>query len=120
MIDIAKEKVIRLNEVPKILPGNRHGKKINIATVYRWAKRGSNGRWLETVRIGGLLYTSIEALQRFAQDPAGLGRHEERVRHRPDHQIAYARACRELDELGIEDAAPHCEGQEYERDETEI
>ena len=36
-----------------------------VDTIYRWATKGMRGFRLETIRIGGTLCTSHEALQRF-------------------------------------------------------
>lgn len=58
------ETLIALTDVPDKLP-RRRGKKISYSTVYRWAQRGVRGKRLEVVRIGGVLYTSIEATSRF-------------------------------------------------------
>jgi hypothetical protein len=59
MIDISNETVIRINDAPKHIPGRPH-----VSTLYRWMSRP--GEKLETVKIGGRIYTSIEAIQRFA------------------------------------------------------
>ncbi len=63
-IDLRNETVIALSEVPNHLP-KRNGKKTHYATVYRWALKGARGRILESTLIGGVRYTSLEALQRF-------------------------------------------------------
>ena len=67
--DFAKElndlaNAIPLTEVPNFLP-RRRGKKTHYSTVYRWATKGARGRILETKLVGGILYTTQEALQRF-------------------------------------------------------
>jgi len=63
---VGKEKLLRLGEVPRLLPLGPSGKRIHVSAVYRWAQRGIKGVTLQTARIGGTTYTSIEALQRFA------------------------------------------------------
>jgi len=65
MIDIKKEKVVSFSEACEFLPRRRAGRNPNPATLYNWAKKGIRGIRLETIRIGGTLCTSIEALQRF-------------------------------------------------------
>lgn len=67
MIDIRAEKIFPLSQIAKRdeLPRRRLGKPLNVATLYRWAKTGVRGVRLETLRVGGTLCTSIEALQRF-------------------------------------------------------
>lgn len=41
------------------------GRRPNISTLHRWATRGVRGVVLETVAVGHVRYTSIEAVQRF-------------------------------------------------------
>lgn len=40
------------------------------ATLHRWKNIGVRGRKLETVKIGGIRYTSREAIVRFCREPA--------------------------------------------------
>jgi len=69
-LDFAKEQAITLAEVPQHVP-KRRGKKVHYSTVYRWATKGARGRLLESVLIGGLRYTTVEAVGRFlAAKPA--------------------------------------------------
>lgn len=65
-IDVKREQTIPLSDVPNHLP-RRRGKKVHYSTVYRWVTKGSRGRVLDSVRVGGVRYTSIEALERFLQ-----------------------------------------------------
>lgn len=69
MIDLVHENVVSLNEASKlsILPRRRAGRRPHTSTLYRWARRGFAGVKLETIRVGGTLCTSVEALQRFAE-----------------------------------------------------
>lgn len=73
MIEIARECCFPLSEAPGHLPRGRRGRRIHISTTFRWAQRGLRGVRLETIRIGGALYTSDEALQRFAEQLTRLG-----------------------------------------------
>lgn len=65
-IDIENERVIPIREAPKHIPG-----RPNVSTAYRWMTdgvkvSGTNERVrLETVKVGGQRFTSIEAIQRF-------------------------------------------------------
>ncbi len=59
------ESIINFADAAKLLPQRRKGKKPHIATLYRWASSGFRGVRLETIRIGGTLCTSREALDRF-------------------------------------------------------
>jgi hypothetical protein len=64
-VNLVQEQLISLKEAPKHLP-KRNGKRTHYSTVFRWATKGARGRRLESVFIGGVRYTSIEALNRFA------------------------------------------------------
>ncbi len=66
MIDIATESLIPLREAPRRLPPRPTGKRVHISACYRWVSRGVRGIRLEAIRVGGTMYTSLEALQRFA------------------------------------------------------
>lgn len=67
MIDIVKEKLIRIEDVRDYLPSSRRGKKLGKAVNFRWAGRGVRGVVLETIRCGGSRLTSVEAIQRFVE-----------------------------------------------------
>lgn len=66
MIDISTERLVTLAQAARIRPPGRRGRPTHPSTVYRWISRGVKGQKLEAVRLGGTLYTSAEALQRFA------------------------------------------------------
>ena len=53
-----------LAEVPNYLP-QRHGKKAHYSTIFRWVTKGARGRVLESTLVGGVRYTTQEALGRF-------------------------------------------------------
>ena len=69
-IDVFTEKVVTLKQATRLLPRSTRDNHLHVSTLYRWAiggvrsKDGMNVR-LETVKIGGIAYTSQEALQRF-------------------------------------------------------
>jgi len=65
MISLETETVLTLADAAKRLPARRSGKKPHISCLYRWAQDGVCGVRLETIRVGGTLCTSLEALQRF-------------------------------------------------------
>ena len=67
MIDIANEQLIPIRDVPKHLPRRASGRRVHISAVFRWISRGVGGVRLEAIKIGGTTYTSVEALQAFAQ-----------------------------------------------------
>lgn len=76
MINISAETLIPLREAPKHLPPRPSGKRVHISVCYRWISRGVRGVHLESIKIGGSTYTSIEALQRFADRLSGAGDQE--------------------------------------------
>jgi Protein of unknown function (DUF1580) len=59
MIDLS-ESLLTLSSAAGSLPGKPH-----TSTLHRWRLRGIRGVRLETILIGGVRYTSREALQRF-------------------------------------------------------
>ncbi len=69
MIKLISEEVLTLSEAARqpFLPRRRNGKRPHVATIYRWAQVGIRGIRLETLRVGGSLCTSKEALQRFCE-----------------------------------------------------
>lgn len=67
MIDVEREYLMGLYEVQDWI-FERFGRRFSRSTIYRWIGRGARGRKLDIVRVGGLLYTSREALTRFFAD----------------------------------------------------
>lgn len=65
MIAIDRGKLIRVMDLPSRLPLNRKGVPISYSAIDRWVRIGRRGRRLETVKIGGILYTDEGALNRF-------------------------------------------------------
>lgn len=65
MIDLENETLVRIGSLPDELPKHRTGRKIHIATCYRWVTHGIRGICLESVMVGGGRCTSKEALSRF-------------------------------------------------------
>lgn len=61
-IDVQKETVVSFSDARSAFPGDR---RVSLATLHRWRQRGIRGIKLETWLIGGLRYTSHEAIGRF-------------------------------------------------------
>lgn len=98
MIDLSNENVITLKDATNYLPKRRKGKRPHAATMFRWAQKGVRGVTLETIRVGGTLCTSTEALQRFCErctDPSTKPTDSKARR------MAFDKATRELDDAGI-------------------
>lgn len=112
MIDLFSEDVVSLTEAAKFVPRRRAGKKAHPSTLFRWAKDGMRGRKLETIRVGGTICTSREALARFfealtrdAQGSDGVAAESRpavpTVRSASERRRAIERAERELAALGV-------------------
>ncbi len=61
MIDLKTERLLTLHQASDLLPG-----RPSPATLWRWRNKGVRGRKLESVVLGGQVYTSVEAIGRFA------------------------------------------------------
>lgn len=61
-IDPATETLVPFSAAGGAFPGERTPSR---ATLHRWRLRGVRGVKLETILIGGLRYTSKEAIERF-------------------------------------------------------
>jgi len=95
MIDINSETLIPLSEARSRFPG-----RPSAATLWRWRLKGINGRRLESVALGGKIFTSIEALARFAQHRGGST--EASTVHTPAaRERAIRKAEAELADAGI-------------------
>ena len=95
MIDVTSETLITLPEAAALLPG-----RPSITTLWRWRTKGVRGRVLESVNIGGKVYTSEEALQRFAEYHGGSSVASPQ-RSPKERERAIASAERELEQAGI-------------------
>lgn len=63
MIDTEAETVISFADARSAFPGI--DRRLSLATLHRWRLNGVRGVRLETALIGGLRYTSKEAISRF-------------------------------------------------------
>ena len=101
MVDIATENPFPLSETPKYVPKRRGGRKLNIATAYRWASHGLHGVRLEVVQVGGTKCTSLAALQRFFERLSAVANGEAPPVRTPRQRAAAAkRANDELAKAG--------------------
>ena len=69
-INVVSEKIIGLKEAIRLLPKTNDTKTLHVSTMFRWILRGLRAKdgfvvRLESVKIGGRICTSQEALQRF-------------------------------------------------------
>ena len=117
-IDIHQEQLVTLCEAAKLLP-LLNAKRISANAIWRWCRKGVSGIHLEHVRIGGRIFTSPDALNRFvnalaeadvrrlntAPEPAApaptRGRREQPRRSAAEAAEQHRLACEELDRAGI-------------------
>ena len=60
MIDHKLENLVKFQRAGKVIPGNPA-----LCTLHRWRMHGVRGTKLETLLVGGIRYTSEEAIARF-------------------------------------------------------
>jgi len=101
MIDLTNETVLNFADAASRLPRRRAGKKPHVATLYRWAMGGCRGVKLETIRVGGTLCTSVEALQRFCERLSNPGSDSPRLPTTKQRERQIDKAERELEQAGI-------------------
>ncbi len=56
------EEFLPLTQAPQHIPGRPH-----VTTVWRWVNRGVRGHRLEAVAVGGRVFTTRQAIQRFLE-----------------------------------------------------
>jgi hypothetical protein len=78
----------------KFLPSRRKGRPVHASCLFRWAKYGLRGVKLETIRIGGTLCTSRQALERFF---ARLAELDSEVETPADRQREIEATCRKAE-----------------------
>ena len=66
--------LLTLAQAARHLPRRASGKPIHVATLYRWARDGCRGVFLETVQVGHQSYTTEAALQEFIKELTKLRR----------------------------------------------
>ena len=66
-IDPLNDQLLTMSQAAALLPKRRGGSKVAITTLWRWRTRGSKGVRLATVKVGGHVYTSREALTAFIE-----------------------------------------------------
>ncbi|MGB0715584.1 MAG: DUF1580 domain-containing protein [Phycisphaerae bacterium] len=64
-INLFNDELLTLSQAAKWI-GRRTGKVPHLKTIHRWATRGLRGGKLETIRPGGVIYTTERALEEFS------------------------------------------------------
>lgn len=96
-IDIEHEELLTIAQAAKRLPSHPH-----VSTVWRWVLYGVRGTKLESVLIGGLRYTSAQALERFVAGTTAKAAGQPAPTRTPRRrERAIRRAERELEAEGI-------------------
>lgn len=97
-INVQTERLRSFSEVPSTLAS-----RPNISTIHRWRLRGVRGIKLESIMIGGVRYTSDEALQRFFDRTTAVadGTAQPEARTATQRERAVSRAEAELEAAGI-------------------
>ena len=62
---LTAERLVPLREVRGLLAARMHGECPAASTVYSWCRHGVRDHRLEHIRLGGRLFTSAEAIDRF-------------------------------------------------------
>ena len=94
MINIRDERLLTLAEATHHIPG-----RVCMHTVHRWSLSGvAGGLKLETVKVGGRRFTSLEAIDRFI---AARSQPDYESVAAPTNVAAHDSATRELAEAGI-------------------
>jgi hypothetical protein len=100
-LDVLDEQIVTLKDACTYLP-RRNGRKMHVATVYRWSVAGVRGVVLETIQVGGARCTSLEAIRRFSEElTRKTGVRRNRVRRSPGALTRLRQAERELAKAGI-------------------
>ena len=98
MIDLQTETVVSIAEAVRYIPG-----RPSLATVWRWVLSGTRAGKLDSILIGGRRFTSVEAIQRFAQQSTVIGHGDRSSVIRPtqrERERAILQAERACDRAG--------------------
>lgn len=63
----AGETAIRVGDIPKHVPTQTTGKRISVATAYRWTTAGAGGVRIRRFKVGSSWCTTTEELLRWQQ-----------------------------------------------------
>ena len=103
MLDLQNEQPITLNEARRLpfLKG-RGGNRISLCTMNRWRTRGVGQVVLETVKCGGTVVTTTEAVLRFVERLSNRsGAAATNTRPTIQRRRDIAKAQKRLDDVGI-------------------
>ena len=103
MIDTTREPLLFLGSLAQTILADNGGRPPGPGTLTRWARHGIQGVRLETVRVGGRLASSKEALARFfdAVTNARTGNTHSAARCETKKATPAEKTKRALDRIGI-------------------
>jgi len=101
--NLPEEALVPLKDVPKLpmIGPRRKGGRLDVRTVFRWAKTGSGGVVLWTQMQGGQRYTTREALRRFFDAVTRAKSRGGKVETSPLFRASGAEVETKLDRLGF-------------------
>ena len=73
-VNLLDETTLTLLDAAKALPPLWNGKRVHVATLYRWMTYGVRGVRLESQYVGRTRVTSLEAIRRFSERVTAAGR----------------------------------------------
>ena len=77
--------LIRVRDIPEILPLGRNRAKLSMSTIWRWRRKGRDGRKLPVITIAGVAYVRGEDLAAFIDPkPEPAARPSEKSSHHPN------------------------------------
>lgn len=94
-IDVLNERLLTLSAACRVFPRRKRGKRLHVATLYRYTTRGCRGVVLESVQCGASRCTSREAIARFIAQLSGA-RSQNLPNALPASDVAVEDALRKL------------------------
>ncbi len=79
-MDDYRKRWLTLPEAAALLPRRRRGKKVSPSTLWRWARHGLQGVYLQVWQVGGGMCTNLESIDRFCEELSekrGLRKHQD-------------------------------------------
>jgi hypothetical protein len=88
--------LIRVSDLPELLPLGRNGAKLSVSAIWRWRRKGRDGRRLPIITIAAVAYVRREDLLAFlapsptsdnhTDEPPGLSNHHPGRQHGRQHK----------------------------------
>jgi hypothetical protein len=62
------EEAVRISDLPRLVPPLPDGRRVSLASVYRWVTAGLDGVRLRRFRLGGVWHSTRQELDRWAAE----------------------------------------------------